>query len=367
MNKSGAEDTALSLDHIGKSYGVVRAVDDVSFRVQTGEVLALLGPSGCGKSTTLGIVAGFIKADTGSVRIGSRDVVGVPPEKRDIGMVFQSAALFPNMSVFKNIAFGLRRRRVPTEEIKSRVGRVLELVQLQDLQHRLPRELSGGQGQRVSLARALVIDPSILLLDEPMSSLDADLRRELRRDLAELHAKTGTTTILVTHDQHEALALADRVAVMKNGAVQALASPADIVSAPPNAFTARFVTEANLMSGRVLEVNGAESLVDVQGSVTTTSTGADLAPGDPVSVAVRPAALRVELAGVGEPGVGPQGTVIGILYLVETTEVRIELAAGGVVVSQIAGRVEHLVIGSSVSIGWDSRDARPFAEAQELL
>lgn len=356
---SDQDGTALTLYDVTKSYGPVQAVSGVSLRVNTGEVLAFLGPSGCGKSTTLGIVAGFIRPDTGTVHCGSRNLTHMAPEQRDIGMVFQSAALFPHMSVSRNISFGLRRRKVPAGEIRSRVAKVVEMMRLQGLDDRLPSELSGGQGQRVSLARALVINPSLLLLDEPMSSLDADLRRELRRDLADLHRKTGTTTVLVTHDKQEALALADRVAVMKDGVIQALDSPQKILEEPPTAFTARFVAEANLFTGTVVEARDGKLVVEINGAKMPALAASDLNPGAEILLAVRPQALLLTKPSSTAIVSGPRGRILGVQHLLNTTEVRIECGTT-IAVAEVPGRSLDYQIGASVIVHWRGADARGF-------
>ncbi|WP_460171102.1 ABC transporter ATP-binding protein [Thermus sp. FJN-A] len=232
-----------------KRYGRTVAVDRVSLEVREGEFFSLLGPSGCGKTTTLRLIAGFERPDQGEVVLAGERVEHLPPERRPIGMVFQSYALFPNMTVFGNVAFPLRLRRIPEERVRRRVGELLEMVHLSGLEGRFPKELSGGQQQRVALARALAREPKLLLLDEPLSALDAKIREELRGELKRLQRETGLTAIYVTHDQEEALALSDRVAVMREGRVEQVDTPLGIYARPKTPFVARFVGQGVLVPG----------------------------------------------------------------------------------------------------------------------
>jgi putative spermidine/putrescine transport system ATP-binding protein len=241
----------LQLTGLTKTYGDVRAVAGVDLDIAQGELVVLLGPSGCGKTTTLRMIAGFVAPTAGEIRLGGRDITRQPPWKRNTGLVFQSYALFPHLTAAENIAFGLRMRKLPPPQVGAKVAEVLRLVRLEGLSERLPRELSGGQQQRVALARALVIEPDILLLDEPLSNLDAKLRAEVRVEIRELQRKLGLTTVMVTHDQEEALTMADRLVVMSNGTVQQVGSQRDLYENPINAFVAGFVGRTNFLHGRV--------------------------------------------------------------------------------------------------------------------
>ncbi len=243
----------VELRGVSKRYGRTLAVDRVSLEVREGEFFSLLGPSGCGKTTTLRLVAGFERPDTGEVRLAGERVDALPPERRPIGMVFQNYALFPNMTVFGNVAFPLRLKRLPEARVRQRVLELLDMVHLSGLEHRYPKELSGGQQQRVALARALAREPRVLLLDEPLSALDARIREELRGELKRLQQETGLTTLYVTHDQEEALALSDRVAVMREGRVEQVGTPREIYARPRTLFVARFVGQGTLVPGEARE------------------------------------------------------------------------------------------------------------------
>jgi putative spermidine/putrescine transport system ATP-binding protein len=242
--------TAVRIENATKRYGAVAAVDDLSLTVEDGEFLVLLGPSGCGKTTTLRMVAGFIDMTGGTIRLGERDVTHEPPYRRNIGFVFQSYALFPHLTVHENVAFGLRRRQVAAGDLERRVRDALAMVKLAGYEARMPRELSGGQQQRVAIARALVIEPDVLLLDEPLSNLDARLRHNVRQELRRLQKISGITTIMVTHDQDEAMSVGERLVVMNAGRVQQVGTPQELYRRPANRFVASFVGRGNFLPGR---------------------------------------------------------------------------------------------------------------------
>jgi iron(III) transport system ATP-binding protein len=284
--------------------GGVRAVDDVSLTVPQGEFVTLLGPSGCGKTTTLNCVAGLERPDAGRIAVGSSVLTDVarrvilPPERRDLGMVFQSYALWPHMTVFDNLAFGLRRRKVPSVEIATRIKSTLELVELAGLEKRYPYQLSGGQQQRVALARAVVAQPRVLLLDEPLSNLDAKVRERARFWLRDLQRRLGITAIYVTHDQAEALAISDRIAVMSEGRVLQYAPPSDIYERPSSRFVAEFIGRSSFLRGVVVGASQGRiqvKLADSGSVLNAASTDARLAAGDPVVLAVR--SERIDVRG----------------------------------------------------------------------
>lgn len=263
-------DGIVTLEGVSKSFGKTLAVDNLSLCINEREFLTLLGPSGCGKTTTLRLIAGFLKPDKGSIFIRGERVNEIPSYDRSLGMVFQNYALFPHMTAYENIAFGLRLRRVSHDAIKEKVERVLRVVQLTGVEHRYPRELSGGQQQRIALARALVVEPQVLLLDEPLSNLDLKLRMAMRIELKEIQRNMGLTAMYVTHDQGEALVLSDRIAVMNQGKIAQIGSPTEIYESPRNTFIADFVGEANFFEGEVSEIS---DLVRVKTSVGLTLFG----------------------------------------------------------------------------------------------
>src|ERR1700684_1878676 len=261
--RTTSEDAAVTFDGVSKNFGDVKALDNVSLKIGRGEFMTLLGPSGCGKTTLLKLAAGFLAPDSGTVAIDGKCVNDVPTYKREIGMMFQNYALFPHMSVAENIAYGLKTRHVPREEIRRRTAEALALVRLRGMEDRKPRQLSGGQQQRVALARALVINPTVLLLDEPFSALDKNLRASMQIELREIQRKLGLTTIFVTHDQGEALSLSDRLAVMSDGRIRQLGTPQEIYRSPCDRFVASFIGDANVLRGRLDGMAGALAVAAV--------------------------------------------------------------------------------------------------------
>src|ERR1700691_426225 len=292
MTKSALtmEDAAVTFDGVAKNFGEVKALDNVSLAISRGEFMTLLGPSGCGKTTLLKLAAGFLAPDSGTVAIDGKCVNDVPTYKREIGMMFQNYALFPHMSVAENIAYGLKTLHVPREEIRRRTAEALALVKLTGMEDRKPRQLSGGQQQRVALARALVINPTVLLLDEPFSALDKNLRASMQVELREIQRKLNVTTIFVTHDQGEALSLSDRVAVMSEGRVRQLGTPQEIYRQPCDRFVASFVGDTNVLRGRLDSAEGASAVIAVgiaRAKVPRASL-TDVALSAPVDLFVRP-------------------------------------------------------------------------------
>ena len=269
----------IRIEGINLSYGDNHVLKDVDLDIRPGELFAFLGPSGCGKTTLLRLIAGFNHADRGRVLVGGEDISSLPPWKRDIGMVFQSYALWPHMTVARNVAFGLEEKRVPRAEIGPRVAAALELVGLSGLDQRRPAQLSGGQQQRVALARTIAVEPKLLLLDEPLSNLDAKLRVQVRRELRELQQRLGLTTIFVTHDQEEANTVCDRIAVMNHGVIQQVGTPKDLYEQPANLFVANFLGTANIVEGRVVS-DGASRVFEVAGGPKIpVPAGQQVAPG----------------------------------------------------------------------------------------
>ncbi len=290
---AGHAGTAVELVELSCYFGSIVALDGLSLAIGPGELLALLGPSGCGKTTALRILAGFQEPSAGRVVVGGQDVVGVPAQKRNMGMVFQSYSLFPNMTALENVAFGLRLRKVGTAERRSLAMGLLEMVELADRAGNYPHELSGGQQQRVALARALAIEPRVLLLDEPLSALDAKVRSQLREHIRALQKRLAITTVFVTHDQDEALSLADRVAVMRNGRLEQVASPSELYNRPETPFVAAFVGTMNRVPGRVA---GAGRVAVLGREVPARGLPAGTPVGAAVDVLVRPEELEVSVA-----------------------------------------------------------------------
>jgi ABC-type Fe3+/spermidine/putrescine transport system ATPase subunit len=318
---------SLTLNDLSVKYGAVRALDGVSLELKPGEMFFLLGPSGCGKSTLLRTVAGFIEEFDGSLAFAGAPLKGLPPHKRDFGMVFQNYALFPHMTVAGNVAFGLEARNVPKAERETRVAEALKMVGLAGYESRRPGELSGGQQQRVALARALVIRPRMLLLDEPLSNLDAKLRWEMREEIRNIHRKTKITTLYVTHDQKEALSLADRMAILRAGKLEALGSPRELYVRPPNRFTAEFLGDVNILEGTATsDGRAAETLA---GTVPLSLEKA-LSPGAKVTLVSRPENARLLNAGETAPAAHAvaAGRVVSSAFLGENTLYEVELPGG---------------------------------------
>ncbi|MEX2644348.1 MAG: ABC transporter ATP-binding protein [Acetobacterales bacterium] len=309
---------SISIRGLVKRFGAVTAVDNLSIDIADKEFVSLLGPSGCGKTTTLQMLAGFLQPDEGMIHVDDQLVSSagsmLPPERREMGMVFQDYAVWPHKSVFENVAFGLQVRRRPSKEIAERVAEILETVGLAGLDGRYPGELSGGQQQRVALARALVIRPKILLLDEPLSNLDARLRDRMRDELAGLQRRVGITFVYVTHDQTEALRLSDRIVVMNQGKLQQLGVPRDIYERPANRFVAGFMGKVNLLPGTVTGVAGDMATVELAsgGRVTAPCEG-DVRQGQGVNLSVRPENLAVQPP--GSDGAAMGGTVVDVGYV----------------------------------------------------
>ncbi len=317
----------LRLEGVTKRFGNVVAVDDVTLEIEHGEVMSILGPSGCGKTTTLRLIAGFLKPDKGRILMGGSDVTSLPPEKRNVGMVFQNYALWPHMTVFDNIAFGLKIRKMPKEEIKRKVKEVLELVRLEGFESRYPPQLSGGQQQRIALARALALEPQVLLMDEPLSNLDAKLREEMRFEVRELQKKLSITTVYVTHDQAEALAISDRIAVMNRGKIVQVGSPSEIYDNPANQFVASFIGISNFIEGELEAVEGEYGVVRLENGerVTCRLSPNLLSEGrtsGKVLIVVRPE--NIELAKEGSENI-LETKVTRKIYLGNTVDYRVDL------------------------------------------
>jgi putative spermidine/putrescine transport system ATP-binding protein len=313
----------LEINNVNKQFGAFTAVENFNLQVEHGEFVSFLGPSGCGKTTTLRMVAGFETPTSGSIVINGADVTNRPANKRNIGMVFQSYALFPNMSVADNIGFGLKVAARPKSEIDQRSEEMLRLIHMEQFAPRYPYQLSGGQQQRVALARALAISPQVLLLDEPLSALDAKIRMELRNEIRAIQRKLGITTIYVTHDQEEALSLSDRVVVMNSGRIEQIGTPAEIYNFPRTPFVASFVGTLNLLNATVRDA--AQGLLEIAGMPVATGKALKTArQGDSLRVALRPESLSMQPNGAGTNRL--QGRVDNVLFL--GSIVRIQMQVG---------------------------------------
>jgi putative spermidine/putrescine transport system ATP-binding protein len=337
----------VALQNLTKLYGQNRVVDGVSLTVEEGELVALLGPSGCGKTTTLRMIAGFVEASAGRVLIGGNDVTDLPPYRRNTGMVFQGYALFPHMTVAGNIGFGLEMRKIAKAAAEVRIARALALVRLEHLADRYPRQLSGGQQQRVALARALVVEPEVFLLDEPLSNLDAKLRAEVRIEIRQLQKSLGLTTVFVTHDQEEALTLADRLVVMDRGVIQQIGTPAELYERPANAFVADFIGKSNFLEGRLAAPGRFVTSSGIELKVGHGSAGAGL-------LAIRPEKIAIGAAAMGLDN-RLQGTVDLVTYLGSLTEYRVRLAGDEtIVISQpnVDKSQAAASQGQTVVLGW---------------
>ena len=341
---------AVRFDEVSKHYGPVVAVNRVSFEVRAGDLVTLLGPSGCGKTTTLRLIAGLEMPTSGSIRIGGDDVSRLPASARDVSMVFQSYALFPHMTVFENVSYGLSVSGVARTETRDRAEEGLKLVGLSGYGERLPSELSGGQQQRVAVARALVLEPTVLLFDEPLSNLDAKLRRRVREEIRELQQTLGLTTVYVTHDQEEALAVSDRIIVMDNAEVAQEGAPSELYEAPRNLFVADFIGDANVVDAELVRRDGDHATVRVGGRVELRLPHRNL-PAGPVKLAVRPEAVILE---AGEPEAGLTGTVSKGTYVGSHVEYTLDTVLGELFVAD--HRFDALIpAGSRVRIAFRDR------------
>ncbi len=339
-----------------KRFGDVKAIDGVSFSIAGGETVALLGPSGCGKTTILRIIAGFEKPDAGTVRIAGEDVTNLKPYQRNVGLLFQHYALFPHMTIQENIAYGLRYRGCPKNEISDRVAEMLALVRLPDFGHRRPHQLSGGQQQRVALARALATRPGLVLLDEPLSALDAKLRQELRAELKQVLAAVDATTIVVTHDQEEAMSLGERVFVMKSGSIVQSGPPNEVYGQPRSRFVAEFMGRANWFRGRIeAQGNGLAAFVGANGLKLVVSAQGDMAARTDVDLCVRPESIDLmplQVAAVSGERNRIPGEVLEVTPLGAMRQVLVELQGGGQVLAVQPNRLgDAQVPGQPVIVG----------------
>jgi iron(III) transport system ATP-binding protein len=352
------EQVRVEAQNIELSYGTTKVLHGITLTVEPGEFFALLGPSGSGKSTLLRLIAGFNQHQAGRLLIGGRDVTGIAPWKRNVGMVFQNYALWPHMTVAQNVAFGLEERKLAREEVRRRAEAALEMVGLAGLSARRPNQLSGGQQQRVALARTLAIEPQVLLLDEPLSNLDARLRVQMRRELLRLHRRLGITTIFVTHDQEEAMTICDRIAVLDQGVIQQIGTPVELFDRPANRFVAQFVGSVNLYEGAIRRegagmVFASRELGDVALPAALAATEAAH-----IELAFRPHAVQMDPAG-GQGTLEMRGTVEGGEFLGEFMRYEVRVKDALVIADQPHSRgTERIARGSSVRLAVHPREVR---------
>lgn len=358
-----AEAPCLRLDSLGKQYGSFDAVKDVSLNVRQGEFVTLLGPSGSGKTTTLMMIAGFVDPSSGRIEVNGRDVTDDPPNRRDIGMVFQNYALFPHLTVYKNVAFPLQVRKRPMAEVRARTMEALAVVKLGDLGHRYPSQLSGGQQQRVALARAIVFGPPLLLMDEPLGALDKKLREHMQIELLKIQDRLGVTVIYVTHDQEEALVMSDRIVVMADGLIQQIGRPEELYRRPANRFVADFIGETNLIKCEVIVGGKYPSVSLLPGVQVQPPSAREWSTGEHGYLVVRPECVRV---GVRAETCANrlETTVDRVIYVGDVSRVLLSVANGQTLVAKLqnSGEVRTLKVGERVMVGWDSDETWLVAE-----
>ena len=350
----------VRIENLVKRYGDVYALNDVSLTVEGGELFFLLGPSGCGKTTLLRSIAGFVTPEGGSIRLGNQDITAAPPNKRDTAMVFQNYALWPHMTVADNVGFGLEVQNVPGKERRDRIREALGLVQMEALAERKPNQLSGGQQQRVALARALVVRPKCLLLDEPLSNLDAKLRLHMRRVIRKLCKQLNLTTIYVTHDQKEALSMADRIAVLRDGRIEQIGTPIDLYNRPANRFVAEFVGETNFIDGQITgQKDGSWVVQSAAGAIRGTTPAERMAAGAVATISVRPEAIRIGCNGSADDGMNRlEGTLLDTVYLGESAQYEIQIPGDTVIKAlQTNPRTEPPPAGKKVTLEFNPADA----------
>ena len=358
---------AIGLVGVSKRFGTHAAVDDVTLEIGESEFFSLLGPSGCGKTTTLRMVAGFELPDAGRIVLKGNDVTEVPANRRPVNMVFQQYALFPHMSVYDNVAFGLKVKHVPRSEHRERVAEMLRVVSLEGLDRRRARQLSVGQQQRVALARALVNRPAALLLDEPLGALDVKLRKQMQLELKRIQSTLGTTFVYVTHDQEEALAMSDRIAVMNGGRVEQTGSPRDIYEHPSTAFVADFIGSLNALDLRIDELVGENAVMRLgEDERIVVPLGTGPRPGETVRVAVRPERVQIEATGspLLDGGSRLEGTISEIVFLGMYTQFHVDTRAGTLVSHRLADEsLSPLTPGSRVTLSWEPEQASLLGES----
>jgi iron(III) transport system ATP-binding protein len=350
----------VRLQELCKRFGPLLAVDDVCLEIAGGEFFTLLGPSGCGKTTLLRLVAGFVVPDSGEIRFGEQAMTRVPPHRRETGMVFQNYALFPQLSVFENVAYGLRARRVSGAEVRRRVGEILGSVRLEGLAERYPGQLSGGQQQRVALARALVIQPRVLLMDEPLSNLDAKLRVGMREEIRRIQRAFGITTLYVTHDQEEAMAVSDRIAILNAGRLQQVGRPSAIYFTPQNRFVAEFMGACNLLEVRVTAYDAERRLAQAELAGQRIWLHADAPPDGPaLTLLLRPEWIKIADRPAGERDNWYRGRICGATFLGSTVTYQVEAFDGRRLAVEVQDPRDHEIKADGEDVGFRFDADRP--------
>ncbi|WP_054312518.1 ABC transporter ATP-binding protein [Mesorhizobium sp. 1M-11] len=362
MSETGKQrGAAIDLSAVSKAYGSFRALDDISLHVEPGEFMTLLGPSGSGKTTTLNVIAGFTEVTSGSLQVGGRSVVGVPAHKRNIGVVFQHYALFPHMTVGRNVAYPLSLRGIAKTEREARVKRALDMVRMADFAHRYPSELSGGQQQRVALARAIVFDPPLLLMDEPLGALDKKLREWLQLEIKRIHRELGTTFVYVTHDQEEALVLSDRIAVFNRGKIEQVGTGRDLYDAPATLFVGRFIGDSTVLRGQS-RGDGSSTALDIAGETVTAPH--KHAGGSPPVMLLRPEKLAIRRPGLDRRDGDNRlsGTISEAIYLGSGSKYEVRLRDGSTAIVRSTLTDESFAIGDAVDLCFRGEDAKLLAD-----
>ncbi|GLS31207.1 putative spermidine/putrescine transport system ATP-binding protein [Mesorhizobium albiziae] len=360
MAASETRGAAIDIRSVSKRYGQFTALDDVSLHIEAGEFMTLLGPSGSGKTTTLNVVAGFTEVSSGALEVGGKSVVGIPAHKRNIGVVFQHYALFPHMTVSRNVAYPLALRGVAKPERERRVRQALDMVKMVDFGHRFPSELSGGQQQRVALARAIVFDPPLLLMDEPLGALDKKLREWLQLEIKRIHRELGTTFVYVTHDQEEALVLSDRIAVFNQGRIEQVGTGRQLYDEPATLFVGKFIGDSTVLRGRAT-TSGNETAIDISGQKVATAKR--LSNGGKPVMLLRPEKLALARRGAADGGRNRLAGRVGeAIYLGSGSKYEVLLADGSKAIVRSALEAESFAIGDEVDVFFAGSDVKLLAE-----
>jgi len=348
----------VRFENVAMDYGPVRAVQSLDLHIQEGEFFTLLGPSGCGKTTTLRLIAGFITPSEGNIFLDETEITHLPPQHRDVGMVFQDYALFPHMTIAENIAFGLTERSRDTEAINARVGELLEMIELPDVAERYPSQISGGQQQRVAVARAVAYTPRVLLMDEPLGALDLKLRETMQIELRRIQQELGITTVYVTHDQSEAMNMSDTIVVMNNGHVEQVGSAEEIYQLPSTEFVAKFVGKINILNGDVLELDGDWATIDFDGISLRARKPADMTLGRSAKIAIRPEKLSIDSSETDSDRIqNLPCTVIDCRFAGNQLWITVQTSANKRLTIETRPGESHVQRGDSVVVSWRVEDA----------